>query len=95
MIRDKIFLITLSLALVYLTAFLSYRYAIRSTSSPQARAHSSNWSPAIFTRPELDEYRMYLMSVEDSETYMYWDEWKLSKVFKKTLTQLELPLEGD
>ena len=29
------------------------------------------------------------MEQENETSYMYWDEWKLSKVFKKTLTQLE------
>ena len=29
------------------------------------------------------------MSQEDESTFMLWNEWKMSQVFKKTLTQLE------
>ena len=44
---------------------------------------------SYLTKKEREEYRIYLMEQENGTSYMYWDEWKLSKVFKKTLTQLD------
>ena len=41
------------------------------------------------TKEEREEYRIYLMEQENETKYMLWNEWKLSKVFKKTLTQLD------
>lgn len=92
MTKTKILLAIFSLALVYSTALLSHSYALKLVSSPQTRAaskHSSTWSPPYLTKEEREEYRIYLMEQKDATNFMLWNEWKLSKVFKKTLTQLD------
>ena len=95
MIKTKIFLTIVSLALICLTEWLSHTYALKLVSSPQTKAMSkpirafSFETGSYLTKEERDEYKIYLMEQEDETSYMYWDEWKLSKVFKKTLTQLE------
>ena len=64
-------------------------------SHPQTKAMSkptrafSLETGSYLTKKERDEYKIYLMEQETETNYMYLDEWKLSKVFKKTLTQLE------
>ena len=35
----------------------------------------------------------WIMAQENETGYMLWDEWKLSKVFTKTLSELEIPIE--
>ena len=95
MIKTKILLTITSLALIYLTARLSHSYALKFVSSPQTKAMSkpirafSFETGSYLTKKEREEYRIYLMEQENETSYMYWDEWKLSKVFKKTLTQLD------
>jgi hypothetical protein len=92
MTKTEILLAIFSLALVCSTALLSHSYALKFVSSPQTRAaskHSSTWSPPYLTKEEREEYRIYLMEQENETKYMLWNEWKLSKVFKKTLTQLD------
>ena len=92
MIKTKILLTITSLALICLTARLSHSYALKFVSSPQTKAaakHSSTSRPPYLTKEEREEYRIYLMEQENETKYMLWNEWKLSKVFKKTLTQLD------
>ena len=91
MIKTKILLTITSLALICLTAWLSHSYALQFI-SPETKAaarHSSTSRPPYLTKKERAEYKEYLMAQEDETKYMLWGEWKLSKVFKKTLTQLE------
>ena len=92
MIKTNILLATLSLALISMTALFSYSYALDLISYPQTKAaakHSSTLRPPYLTKKERDEYKAYLMEQADETGFMLWNEWKLSKVFKKTLTQLE------
>ena len=85
----------ISLALICLIAWPSYYYSFKLISYPQIRAISkptASLSPitgSYLTKEERDEYKIYLTEQENETNYMYWDEWKLSKVFKKTLTRLE------
>ena len=64
-------------------------------SHPQTKAMSkptrafSLETGSYLTKKERDEYKEYLMEQENGSGFMFFDEWKLSKVFKKTLTQLE------
>ena len=92
MTKGDIFSIIVSLVFVCLTAWLSHSYALKFVSSPQTKAaakHSSTSRPPYLTKEEREEYRIYLMEQENETKYMLWNEWKLSKVFKKTLTQLD------
>ena len=50
---------------------------------------SNTGSPRYLTKKERDEYKIYLIEQENETNFLYWDEWKLSKVFEKTITQLE------
>ena len=97
MIKTKIFLTIVSLALICLTALSSHNYGLKLLSSPQTKAaakHSSASRPPYLTKEEREEYRIYLMEQENETKYMLWNEWKLSKVFKKTLAQLEKEQNG-
>ena len=92
MTKGDIFSITVSLVLVCSTAWLSHSYALKLITYPQTRAMSkstASLSPPYLTKKERDEYKEYLMEQKDETNFMLWGEWKLSKVFKKTLTQLE------
>ena len=95
MTKGNILLTITSLALICLTAWLSHSYALKLVSSPQTKAMSkpirafSFETGSYLTKKEREEYRIYLMEQENETSYMYWDEWKLSKVFKNTITQLE------
>ena len=92
MIKTKIFLAIVSLALIYLTGSLSHSYGLQLTPYPQTRAvskSSNTGSPRYLTKKERDEYKIYLIEQENETNFLYWDEWKLSKVFEKTITQLE------
>lgn len=95
MIKNKIFLATVSLSLVCLVGWSSHNYGLKLISYPQTKAMSkpirafSFETGSYLTKKERDEYKIYLMEQEDETSYMYWNEWKLSKVFKKTITQLE------
>ena len=92
MTKGDIFSIIVSLVFVCLTAWLSHSYALKFVSYPQTRAMSKSTvslSPPYLTKKERDEYKAYLMEQENGTNFMLWGEWKLSKVFKKTLTQLE------
>ena len=95
MIKTKIFLATVSLVLICSAASLSHSYGLRLISYPQTRAMSKptgSLSPitgSYLTKEERDEYKIYLMEQANETNFMYWGEWKLSKVFGKTLTQLE------
>jgi hypothetical protein len=91
---DTLLTIT-SLALIYLVALSSHSYGLKLLSHPQTKAMSkptrafSLETGSYLTKKERDEYKIYLMEQATETNYMYLDEWKLSKVFKKTLTQLE------
>ena len=92
MIKTKIFLAIVSLALIYLTGSLALSYGLQLTSYPQTRAMSkplNTGSPSYLTKKEQDEYKIYLIEQQNETNFLYWDEWKLSKVFEKTITQLE------
>ena len=92
MSKSNILLTITSLALICLTAWLSHSYALKFITYPQTRAMSkstASLSPPYLTKKERAEYKEYLMAQEDETNFMLWGEWKLSKVFKKTLTQLE------
>ena len=95
MSRSNILLTIASLTLIYLIGSSSYHYGLKLLSYPQTRAMSkpkASLSPnarSYLTKKEREEYRIYLMEQENETSYMYWDEWKLSKVFKNTITQLE------
>ena len=91
MTKGDIFSIIVSLVFVCLTAWLSHSYALQLI-SPETKAaakHSSTSRPPYLTKKERDEYKAYLMEQADETNFMLWNEWQLSKVFKKTLTQLE------
>jgi len=91
--KNNLLIIAASLSLVTLTAVSSYRLTIQFLSiDPSARAASKPLSaePSPYlTKKDRDEYKEYLMEQENGSGFMFFDEWKLSKVFKKTLTQLE------
>jgi|TARA_R110000824_G_C14953196_1_gene651169 hypothetical protein len=95
MSRSNILLTIASLTLTYLIGSSSYHYGLKLLSYPQTKAMSkpirafSFETGSYLTKKEREEYRIYLMEQENGTSYMYWDEWKLSKVFKKTLTQLD------
>ena len=92
MIKTKIFLAIVSLALIYLTGSLSHSYGLQLTPYPQTRAvskPSNTGSSSYLTKKEQDEYKIYLIEQQNETNFLYWDEWKLSKVFEKTITQLE------
>ena len=92
MIKTKIFLAIVSLALICLTASLSHSYGLQLTPYPQTRAvskPSNTGSSSYLTKKEQDEYKIYLIEQQNETNFLYWDEWKLSKVFEKTITQLE------
>jgi len=99
MTKGDIFSIIVSLVFVCLTAWLSHSYALQFI-PPETKAMSkpirafSFETGSYLTKKEREEYRIYLMEQENETSYMYWDEWKLSKVFKKTLTQLEKEQNG-
>ena len=44
---------------------------------------------SYLTKEERDEYKIYLMDQATETDFMFLSEWKLAKVFEKTLTQLE------
>ena len=91
--KSILFTTVASLSLVILTAVTFYDFGLRLFNiDPSARAASrpsSALSPPYLTKKERDEYKEYLMAQKNQSDFMLWDEWKLSKVFKKTLTQLE------
>ena len=92
MIKTKIFLAIVSLALIYLTGSLSHSYGLQLTPYPQTRAvskPSNTGSSSYLTKKEQDEYKIYLIEQQNETNFLYWDEWKLSKVFEKPITQLE------
>ena len=95
MIKTKIFLAIVSLALICLTASLSHSYGLQLTPYPQTRAMSKptgSLSPiagSYLTKEERDEYKIYLIEQKNETNFMYWYEWQLSKVFEKTIPQLE------
>ena len=92
MIKIKIFLAILGLALICSTALLSHSYGLKLVSSPQTKAaskHPSTLRPPYLTKERREEYRGYLMEQKNETNFMLWNEWELAKVFKKTLTQLE------
>jgi|7_EtaG_2_1085326.scaffolds.fasta_scaffold03501_4 hypothetical protein len=92
MIKHKILLAVTSLSLAYLVGWSSYNYALKFISYPQTKAaskHSSTSRPPYLTKKERDEYKIYLMEQATETSFMLFGEWKLSKVFKKTITQLE------
>ena len=89
MSRSNILLTIASLTLIYLIGSSSYNYGLKLVSYPQTKAAAKHSRPPYLTKEERDEYKTYLMSQEDGSTFMLWNEWKMSKVFKKTLTQLE------
>ena len=80
---------------MYLIGSSSYHYGLKLLSYPQTKAMSkptrafSFETGSYLTKKERDEYKIYLMEQATETNYMYLDEWKLAKVFKKTLTQLE------
>jgi hypothetical protein len=77
---------------MYLIALSSYNYGLMLLSYPQTKAiskHSSTLRPPYLTKERREEYRIYLMEQENETNFMYWYEWELAKVFKKTITQLE------
>ena len=89
MIKNKIFLAVVSLSLVYLVGWSSHSYGLKLTSYPQTRAAAKHSRPPYLTKEERDEYKIYLMEQATETSFMLFGEWKLSKVFKKTITQLE------
>lgn len=89
MIKNKIFLAVVSLSLVCLVGWSSHNYGLKITSYPQTKAAAKHSRPPYLTKEERDEYKTYLMAQEDEVDFMLWGEWKMSKVFKKTITQLE------
>ena len=89
MSRSNILLTIASLTLIYLIGSSSYHYGIKLLSYPQTKAAAKHSRPPYLTRKERDGYKEYLMEQEDETNFMLWGEWKLSKVFSKTLTQLE------
>jgi len=92
MIKNKIFLATVSLSLVCLVGWSSHNYGLKLISYPQTKAMSkpsSTSRPPYLTKEERDEYKIYLMEQATETSFMLFGEWKLSKVFKKTITQLE------
>jgi len=89
-------LLTISvLVLMYWVGRSSYDYALQFTSHPATKAISRFSRPPYLTKKEREEYRTYLMEQENETKFMRWDEWKLSKVFTKTMSQLEIPLENN
>ena len=44
---------------------------------------------SYLTKEERDEYKIYLIEQKNETNFMYWYEWQLSKVFEKTIPQLE------
>jgi hypothetical protein len=93
MVRIRI-IIAASFLLIILTAVFSYHLGIRFLFiDPSARAATKpslqKNAGSYLTKNERDEYKEYLMEQENESKIMFFDEWKLSKVFKKTLTQLE------
>ena len=86
---------------MYLVGRSSYNYVLQLTSYPTTKAMSkpirafSFETGSYLTKKEREEYRIYLMEQENETSYMYWDEWKLSKVFTKTLSELEIPIEDN
>ena len=92
-ISIKIFFTTVALVLMYLVGWSSYNYALQFTSYPATKAISKYSRPPYLTKKEREEYKMYLMAQENETDYMLWDKWKLSKVFTKTLSELEIPIE--
>ena len=89
MSRSNILLTIASLTLIYLIGSSSYDYGLKLISYPQTKAAAKHSRPPYLTKKERDEYKAYLMEQADETGFMLWNEWKLSKVFKKTLTQLE------
>ena len=59
------------------------------------KAKSRHSSPPYLTKEEREEYRIYLMEQENETKPMRWGEWKLSKVFTTTLSELEIPVEDN
>ena len=92
-INFKMFLITVALVSICLVGWSSYSYGLQLTSYSPIKAISKYSRPPYLTKKEREEYKMYLMAQENETGYMLWDEWKLSKVFTKTLSELEIPIE--
>ena len=90
--KSILFATAVSLFLVILTAVAFYSIGLRLFNvdpSARAAAKPSSAEPSPYlTREERDEYKIYLMTIKNEESFMFFDEWKLSKVFKKTLAQL-------
>jgi ABC-type nickel/cobalt efflux system permease component RcnA len=49
----------------------------------------------FLTKEEQNEYKMYLMEVSQGDKVKRWDQWKLSKVFTITLSELEIQQNED
>ena len=92
-INLNVLLTIIVLASMYLVGRSSYNYALQFTSYPPTKAISKYSRPPYLTKKEQEEYRMYLMSQKNETKFMRWGEWKLSKVFTKTLSELEIPIE--
>tara|TARA_B100000809_G_scaffold101293_1_gene99849 strand:- start:70 stop:468 length:399 start_codon:yes stop_codon:yes gene_type:complete len=95
MFKGKILLTITSLTLMYLIGSSSYHYGLKLLSYPQIRAMPkltrafSLETGSYLTKEERDEYKIYLMDQATETDFMFLSEWKLAKVFKNTLTQLE------
>jgi hypothetical protein len=95
MIKHKILLAVASLSLACLVGWSSYNYALKFVPYSQTKAISkpvrafSLETGSYLTKEEQDEYRIYLIEQATKTDFMFFSEWKLAKVFKKTITQLE------
>ena len=80
---------------MYLIGSFSYHYGLKLLSYPQIKATPkltrafSLETGSYLTKEERDEYKIYLMEQANETNFMFLSEWKLAKVFRKTLTQLE------
>ena len=91
-IKVKIFFTAIALVLMCLSAVSSYNYGIQLVPHAHTRAvsnHARNFLSAYSTKEERQEYKLYLMLQKNETEFMLWDEWKLSKVFLVTISQLE------
>ena len=80
---------------MYLIGSSSYHYGLKLLSYPQIKAMPkptrafSLETGSYLTKEERDEYKIYLMEQASETNFIFLSEWKLAKVFKKTLTRLE------
>ena len=93
-IYTNMLLAAASVMLIYVVGRCSYNWALRFTSHPPTKAISRHSTPPYLTKKEREEYKTYLMSQKNETDFMRWDEWKLSKVFTVTLSQLEASIEN-